>query len=128
MTIDWAFPRRILATLVVMWCLGWYPLVTYGTAEIISASVVGAILATLNVLIGFASIEYSIGKSTTTFFKFVLGGMGVRLFGMALVLVFLIRVLSMHAAGLVISMGGFYVVFLVLEILFIQKKVNVKHQ
>jgi hypothetical protein len=128
MTIDWVFPRRILATLVVMWCLGWYPLVTYGTPEIISASVVGAILATLNVLIGFASIEYSIGKSTTTFFKFVLGGMGVRLFGLALVLVFLIRVLSMHAAGLVISMGIFYMVFLVLEILFIQKKVNVKHQ
>ena len=128
MNIDWLFPKQILFSLVVMGCLGSYPLVTYGTPEIIRSAITGALLATVNVLIGYAAIEYSYGKSTTTFFKYVLGGMGLRLLLMALVLVLLIKVLQFHVGSLVGSMGVFYVVFLVLEVLFIQKKVSIKSQ
>ncbi|MBI1803626.1 MAG: hypothetical protein HY033_10750 [Ignavibacteriae bacterium] len=128
MKIDWSFPRQVLLALLVVGCLGAYPLMTYGSADITRSAFTGALLATLNVLIGYAAIEYSHGKSTTTFFKYVLGGMGVRMLLMALVLVLFIKVFQFHAAALISSMGIFYVVFLTLEILFIQKKVGIKHQ
>lgn len=126
MKIDWSFPKHVALALAVIGCLAWYPLAAYGTPEIIAAAAAGALLATLNVLMGFASIEYSHGKSTTVFFKYVLGGMGVRLLVMALALVFLMKVLHVHAGALVGSLGILYAVFLVLEVLFIQKKVSVK--
>jgi len=102
--------------------------VKFGSNEIIQAAIVGALFATVNVLLGYAAIEYSLGKSTTTFFKFVIGGMGLRLLLMAVVLVLLVKVFQLHVGALVGSMGIFYVVFLTLEIFYIQKKINNKQQ
>ncbi len=128
MKVDWSFPRQIFLALVVIGCVGIYPLVKFGSNEIIQASIVGAIFATVNVLLGYAAIEYSHGKSTTTFFKFVIGGMGLRLLLMAVVLVLLVKVFHLHVGALVGSMGIFYVVFLTLEVFYIQKKINNKQQ
>jgi len=128
MKVDWAFPRQILLSLGVIAIFGSYPLFTYGSHDIIVAAVAGAVLATVNVLAGYVAIEYSFDKSVTTFFKYVLGGMGVRLLLMTLVLVLLIRILQFHAGALVVSLGIFYVVYLVLEILHIQKKVGIRQQ
>lgn len=111
-----------------MFALGGYPLITIADTDTIRAVAIGAALATMNVLIGFAAIQYCFGKSTTIFFKYVLGGMGVRLFVMAGFLILLIKVLHVQPAALVGSLGVFYVVFLTLEILFIQKKITIKHQ
>jgi Ca2+/H+ antiporter len=123
---DLSFPKRVLYALVITGCVGWYPLVRYGNSEIIKAAVVGAVLATVNVLLGYAAIEYSVGKSTTTFFKYVLGGMAVRLFLMAMLLLVFIKVFYFHVAALVASLGILYVIYLVLEVLYIQKKVEIK--
>ncbi len=126
MKIDRSFPVQILLSLLALACLGSYPLMRYGGTEIINAVVAGALLATVNVLIGYAAIEYSFGKSTTTFFKYVLGGMGIRFAMMAAVLVVLIKVYDLHAGALVGSMGVCYFVFLILEVVFIQKKISIK--
>ena len=126
MKIDWAFPKQVGVALGLIGALGWYLIWAYGSHEIAVAAAAGALMATVNVLVGFASIEYCQGKSATTFFKVVLGGMGIRLLAMALCLVFLLRVLHLHAGALVGSLGIFYAVYLVLEVLFIQKKVSVK--
>ena len=128
MKVDWSFPRQIFLAIVVIGCVGIYPLVKFGSNEIIQAAIAGALFATVNVLLGYAAIEYSLGKSTTTFFKFVLGGMGLRLLLMAVVLVLLVKVFHLHVGALVGSMGIFYVVFLTLEIFYIQKKINNKQQ
>jgi len=128
MKLDWSFPRQIFIALVVVGCLGTYPLMRYGTIEIIEASLIGALLTTVNVLLGYAAIEYSLGKSATTFFKFVIGGMGIRLLLMAGVLVLLIKAFRFNIAAMVGSMGIFYMIFLILEVLFIQKKMNTKQQ
>lgn len=113
---------------MIIGCVGTYPLLKFGTNEIIEAVIIGAILTTVNVLLGYAAIEYSLGKSTTTFFKFVIGGMGIRLFLMAVILVLLIKVFQLHVGALISSMGIFYVVFLTLEVFYIQKKINSKQQ
>ena len=127
MKIDWSFPKQIFLALAVVGSLGAYPLLKFGSSEVTGAAIVGAVLATVNVLLGYAAIEYSFGKSTTTFFKYVLGGMGIRMFVMAGVLVALIRVFQFHAGALVGSMGIFYVLFLTLEVFYIQKKISSKH-
>ena len=126
--MNWSFPRQILIALVVVGCIGFYPLWTYGTAEMIKAAIAGAVLATANVLCGFAVIEYSIGKSATTFFKVVLGGMGIRLFGMAGIILLLLNVFQFHVMALVGSLGIFYVIYLTLEIIYIQKRLGITQQ
>ena len=127
MKIDWSFPKQIFLALAVVGSLGAYPLLKFGSSEVTDAAIVGAVLATVNVLLGYAAIEYSFGKSAATFFKYVLGGMGIRMFVMAGVLVTLIKVFQFHAGALVGSMGIFYVVFLTLEVFYIQKKISFKH-
>ena len=128
MKLKSSFPRQVFVALAVVGGLGVYPLLKFGSDEMIRAVIAGAVIATVNVLLGYAAIEYSFGKSTTTFFKYVLGGMGIRMLGLALVLVLLIRMFDFHAGGLVVSMGVLYVVYLVLEVLFIQKKISIKHR
>ena len=128
MKVDWSFPRQIFLAIMIIGCIGTYPLLKFGSNELFKSVIVGAVLTTVNVLLGYAAIEYSLGKSTTTFFKFVIGGMGIRLFLMAVILVLLIKVFQLHVGALISSMGIFYVVFLTLEVFYIQKKINSKQQ
>ncbi|MBI4546987.1 MAG: hypothetical protein HY707_03345 [Ignavibacteriae bacterium] len=126
MKIDWSFIKQIFVALVGMGVIAAYPLYRFAPSEVTEAAIMGAALTTVNVLLGYAAIEYSFGKSITTFFKYVLGGMGIRLLLMALILVVLIKTFQFHAGALVGSMGISYLIFLTLEILFIQKKVDIK--
>lgn len=128
MKINWSFPKQIILALLAIGCVGVYPLWKSGTSEIIESVIVGAALSTVNILLGYAAIEYSFGKSVSTFFKVVIGGMGIRLLLMAVALVLFIKIFDFHIAALIGSIGIFYVVFLTLEVLYIQKKVNIKNQ
>jgi hypothetical protein len=128
MKIHWSFPIQIFITLLIVGSIGSIPLLRYGTREIIEGAIAGTFLATINVLLGYAAIAYAFDKSTTTFFKVVVGGMGIRLFLLALALVIAIKVFELNVIALVGAMGIFYTIYLVLEILYIQKKVNSKHQ
>ncbi len=105
-----------------------YPLMKFGSAEILLAVGVGALLSTINVMLGFFAIEYSFERSYTTFLKAVLGGMGVRMALMLTALLVLIKFVGLHAVALTVSLLSLYLVFLVLEVVFIQRKVLVKNQ
>ncbi len=128
MKIHWSFPIQILLTLLIVGSIGSVPLLRYGTLEMIESAIAGALLATINVLLGYAAIAYAFDKSTTTFFKVVVGGMGIRLLLLALALVVAIKAFELNVVALVGAMGVFYAIYLILEILYIQKKVNSKHQ
>lgn len=128
MKIDWSFPRQVLYAVLVIGGCGIYPLLKFYDTGVINASLAGAAIATVNVLLGFAAIEYSIGRSMTTFFKVVLGGMGIRMALMLAVLFGLIKAVAMNAAALVVSLGIFYMVYLTLEILYIQRKVTARQR
>ncbi len=105
---------------------GSWPLAAWAGPGTVSAAVAGGVMATVNVLAGYAAIEYSAGKSMNTFMKFVLGGMGIRLFAMAGALLLLTRTFGLDAITLVASLGVYYVAYLALEVLFIQKKLNLR--
>ena len=128
MNIQWTFPKQVLLTLIIVGSVGAYLLTKYGSREILDSAIVGTVLATVNVLLGYAAIEYSFGKSATTFLKYVLGGMGIRMFMMAGLLVLLFNVFGFHILALVTALGIFYIIFLVLEIIYIQKKFSIKQQ
>lgn len=128
MKIEKAFPVQVLIVLTVLGALAVFPLAQYGSREILVAVVAGALLATANVMAGFLSIEYGFEKSYTTFLKVVLGGMGIRMLAVLLVMLVLLMVLHLHAVAFVVSLLVCYLIFLVLEILYLQKKVIVKNQ
>ncbi len=122
------FPVQVGVVLIGAVILLTYPLVAWGTADILTAVVAGALLSTANVLAGYAAIEYSFNKSYTTFVKAVIGGMGLRMVVMLGALAALIVLGGLHPVALTSSLMGFYAVFLILEILHIQKKMSLKNQ
>jgi hypothetical protein len=79
------------------------------------------------VLLGFMMIEYGFEKSYTTFLKAVLGGMGIRMAFMLGALLILILACHMHAVALTVTVVLFTMVYLVLEIFYLHRKVDVKN-
>jgi len=127
-TIDWAFPRRVALVVLTVAAVAAYPLLRLNNPEIFVAALAGTALSTLNVLAGFLTIEIAFGKSYTSFLKAVLGGMGLRMLLLLGALTLLVTVYHLHTVALTVSLLGFYVVYLVLEILYLQKKVVVKNR
>jgi len=88
--------------------------------------VAGGVMSFINLLLGYAAIEFSYERSHTTFLKYVLGGMVARLMLMWGVLMLLIGLYHFHSASLMLSLLFFYVMNLVLEIFYLQKRVSSK--
>jgi len=128
MRIDRRFPLQVTAALLVLALVAAYPLLRYGNEAVIFAVLAGAALSTVNVLAGFLTIEFAFDRSYTTFLKAVLGGMGIRMALMLGALLVCILGFRLHTLAVTIGMMVPYSVFLVLEILYLQKKVQVKHQ
>jgi len=105
-----------------------YPMIRYASDEVLLAAGTGAVMSTLNVLVGFLAIQLTINKSYTTFLKAVLGGMGVRMAVMLGLLLVLILAAHMHPVALTVSVVGYSLIYLVLEIVFLQKMVQVRNQ
>jgi hypothetical protein len=122
------FLRWSVWTLLVVTVLVAYPLARYASAEILIAVLFGAALGIMNGLAGYLALEYAFDKSYSTFIKFVLGGMGLRLMFLLGVMVVLILLVRIHAVALTVSTITMYTVFLVLEIIYLQHKVVVSKQ
>jgi hypothetical protein len=126
MKIDWNFPKRVLVTLAVISVIAIYPLIIYGTPEIITGIVAGSVISLLNVLLGYVAIEYAIDKSNKTFLKAVLGGMGIRLVGSLTAVLILIEVYDIHISSFVASLLTLYFIFMLYEIMFFNKKLSLR--
>jgi len=125
---DHRFPRLVGVVVLIATAVLAYPLLRFASPAVVIAVAAGTLMSTLNALLGYFSIEYAFGKSYTTFLKVVIGGMGVRMLGMLGIMLVLILVFHVPSLPLTLSMLAFYLVFLVMEILFIQTKVVLKSQ
>lgn len=123
---DHRFPRRVALVLLIGAAVLAYPLIRFASPGVVVAAASGAAMSTLNAILGYVAIEYAFGRSYTTFLKVVIGGMGVRMLAMFGIMLVLILVVRVQPLPLTLTMLGFYLVYLVLEILFIQTKVAVK--
>jgi hypothetical protein len=128
MRVDRRFPLQVGVALLMMALLAAYPLLRYGTEAVIFAVLAGAALSAVNVLAGFLTIEYAFDRSFTTFLKAVLGGMGIRMALMLGALLVCILGFRLHTFAVTIGMMVPYSVFLVLEVLFLQKKIQARQQ
>lgn len=126
MKIDRRFPVRVAITFGVGLAIAQAVLIVSDKRDLAVPVVAGAILSVVNVLAGFVAVEYSLERSYTTMLKTVLGGMGIRLALMLAILVLLIKVVRLNAVALVVSLLAYYVVYLVLEVLYIQERVSHK--
>ena len=100
----------------------------YADEEIVKGIAAGVTLSVVNVLMGYIAIEYSYNKSYTHFVQIVLGGIALRLFVMAGLLLVLIGVFKFHSIALVGSLFGMYMIFLAEEVLYIHNKWQSKIQ
>ncbi len=125
MKTDWRF-LRLVTSLYLLTCVAGYILLSlYGSAETLRAAIGAAVLSFVNVLLGYGSIELSVNKSSITFLKIVLGGIGARLFLMAGLVLVMIRYFGFQPLSLTVSLLFFYVLNLGLEIYFLETKASV---
>lgn len=128
MNLKGNFPAQVALVLAGAFVLLAYPLTALASGDIRAAVAAGAGLSTLNVILGYGAIRYSFDKSHTTFLKAVLGGMGLRLVVMLGAFTLLIMGLGMQPVALTLSLLGFYAVFMVLEIAYIQQRMTFKNR
>jgi len=121
-----SFPKQVFLTGGSICALSAYPLMTYGSADMQRAVLAGGVIATINILAGYAAIRRSAHRSMTTFMKYVFGGMGLRILVITGVLAALIGLLGFHAVALVASLGVFYIAYQVLEIAYIHKTLGAR--
>lgn len=126
MKIDWSFLRLVLYCFAGTAMLTYYPISEFANAEVLRSIIAGGIMSLVNLLLGYLAIEFSFDRSHTTFLKFVLGGMVGRLLLLWGSLLLLIRVYGFHSASLMLSLLFFYVMNLVLEIFYLQKRISTK--
>lgn len=126
MKFDKSFFKNILIVIAVSTILAVYPLIAYATDEMLVATIAGVIISTLNIFLGYITIEYAYNKSMTGFLKWILGGIGIRMLIMLGSLLFVIKILQLHLIAFMVSLFAFYAIYLVLEILYIDKKVRSK--
>jgi hypothetical protein len=125
---DKRFPSVAIGIFAAAMVLSIYPILRWGSEAIMQAVFAGGFVCLLNVLAGYAAIEFAFDRSYTFFLKVVLGAMGIRLGLMLAAVALLLGVFRFHAGALVTSLFCFYVVYLVLEVLFLQKKMDLKNQ
>jgi hypothetical protein len=117
-----SFPLQIIIFFSITFLLAIYPLNSYYTQEVLISIVLGSLISLVSVFIGYGLIVYSIKKPNKVFFKAVLGGMVVRMFFIAVAIVCLIKIFNVNMYGLITSLFFYYFLFLILEVLFLNRK------
>ena len=126
MKIDWSFLKLVFLCFAVTAVLTYYPITEFATADVLRSIIAGGLMSFINLLLGYAAIEMSYERSHTTFLKYVLGGLVARLMLMWGVLLLLIGYYHFHSASLMLSLLFFYIMNLVLEIFYLQKRISSK--
>ncbi|MBI3006452.1 MAG: hypothetical protein HYY49_13730 [Ignavibacteriales bacterium] len=126
MKVDWSFVRLVAYCVVGSAALAYYPLSAFATNDVIESVMAGGIAGFLNLMLGYIAVELGFRRSNTTFLKIVLGGMTVRLLLMWAVLAVMLKYYQYHGASLMFTLLYMYLLTLILEIYYLQKKVSVK--
>jgi hypothetical protein len=126
--VDRKFLLQAASVVIIIGMAGSYPLLVFGSREVAIAALIGCLMSVLNALVGSITLEYALDKSYSTFFGVVIGGMGIRMVILLGTLYLLIAAFGIQKIALTVSLLGFYMIFLILEVLSIQRKVEVRNQ
>ena len=126
--VDRRFLLQCLAAIVIVGGVGGLLFVRDAPVEVLVGSVAGLVMSTLNAVAGSLCIGYAFDKSQNVFLKVVYGGMVLRMGSLLLVFFVLITVFQIHKVALTVSLLGFYLIFLVMEIFSILRRVEARER
>lgn len=118
--------KALVITLAAIGVISWVLILKFGTKEFCGAYFLGALLGTLNGLVGFYVIEKFIDKSNIVFLKGVSLGMGGRLLLLLGVFIILMDCFKIPIIPLVTGLLIFYFTMTVFEVIFLNKRIALK--
>jgi len=89
----------------------------------VAALLTGAVIAALNSVAAYGLVAWSAGRSTTSFFRAILGGMLARMAFMLAAVVVGILALGLPRVPLVFSLLGYFVALLAFEVTVVSRRV-----
>ncbi len=121
---DSAFLKQVLIVLLAAAGLGYVPVSMYAAAHVAEGVVAGFSLSVVNVLLGVVIVHVAMNASHTVFMQIAMAGIVVRLFVMLGLLLLCIVALNIDPISLIASLFVMYVIFLILEVMYIHKKIQ----
>lgn len=98
----------------------------YANSYFAGSYFLGALLGIANGAVGFVTIEKFIDRNTLMFIKGVFLGMGVRLLLLLGVFIYFVEIVRVHVGGLVAGLLIFYFTMTVLEVIFLNKRIEIR--
>lgn len=118
-----SFLRNILFISAVLALALVYPVSGWLRPEDLRAVIASGIISLVNILLGWASLEYAIDKPNSRFMVAVFGGMGVRMM-LILIAFSILLVNGYQSVALALSLMAFYVMFMIAEIVYVMKELS----
>ena len=84
--------------------------------------IAGLAVAGLNGALALAAVRWGLAKGMQVFLTVFIGGMALRLLLVAVLSVLVLKLTSVHVASYTVSLVATYLLFLLLEILYVLKK------
>jgi hypothetical protein len=119
---DPLFFKYILIASVIVLIAAFYPVYVYASSLQIKSIIYGYLLSVINVLAGYGLTGIAFDKKVKSFMIIVFGGMIVRMFLVAALLLLLLYIARLDEISLVASVFFFYFLFISIEIKFLYKK------
>lgn len=113
------FIRQVGLVCIAVLVLAAYPIYAYTGVASLKGVLAGCGIAALNVLAGCLAAVWAFEKPQKVFLKTVLGGMLIRMIGVGLVFLLLIRYTGVDTLALTLSLISFFALFQVFEIRFL---------
>lgn len=119
---DSNFIKQVLVASIIVIAVSVYPVSLYATKIQVYSFITGYLISLLNAVIGYGLNEMAFKKPVKSFMVIVFGGMGLRIILVGLFLLIAVAFTNLNAASLVGSVFIFYVLFVTLEILYLNRK------
>lgn len=110
--------RSLVYTLLIMIALllvATIPLIVMGLIDWAVTIAVGFFISFIYIVLAYVTIRQAFGKSTTTFYRFMFGGMAFRFLLFLLCLFIIYKMTSLPIIGFVAAFMVFYVIFQIFE-------------
>jgi hypothetical protein len=116
------FISQLVSASVIIFILATYPVMMYASSKQLYSFIGGYLIGLVNALIGYRMNEAAFNKPVKVFMVMVFGGMGLRILIIGFSIFMLLYFAKLDEYSLIGSVFVFYIVFLVLEILYLHKK------
>lgn len=113
------FVKWLFLLTAIAWVLLALPLYFLGKAQILWAAIVGCCLPALSFVAGFYSMCRNLHRPLNKLMIAFFGGMLARMAFIGLSFFLILRLTQLHVASLLTSLLGFYILYLVLELYFV---------